>query len=329
MSIASILTDRGHTVNGTGIRMFHVVIDTNFLFRAHFMHPDFQKLLLRSKEGKIKIHIPHIVLEEQRTRILAEMQDKIRRAQKAFEDALRTGSYAMFTKDLPKPHLDLWTEEDVDRRSRQVFAAFVEENKINVIKLTPEHGLRAWARYFEIAPPFNAKELDRVKRREDIPDAWILEAAMDVKNGGGNLCALCDDGRLKEALQAEGFEIFKTAQELADRVDTALAVHSIGTAPHGKTVLPAQLRGPAFAEVDIAILGFIETFDTPTKTTLFDQLEKAGVDRRIAEHEAETLVLSGVIRDSGNHFIPVDRGLSAQAAIKVQHLVLKLLDDGP
>ena len=55
---------------------------------------------------------------------------------------------------------------------------------------------------------------------------------------------------------------------------------------------------------------------------------KAGFDRRIAVHEAETLVLSGVIQDSGNHFIPVDRGLSAQAAIKIQPLVLELLDDG-
>ena len=85
--------------------MFHVLVDTSFLFKAHFAHPDFQKLLLRSQEGKIKIYIPHIVLEEQRTRILVDIHGKLRRARKAFDDAKRAGSYAKFTDGLPVPHM--------------------------------------------------------------------------------------------------------------------------------------------------------------------------------------------------------------------------------
>jgi hypothetical protein len=308
--------------------MFHVLIDTNFLFRAHFTHPDFQKLLLRSQEGKIKIYIPHIVLEEQRTRILAEIHEKLRRARKAFDDAKRAGAYAMFTQGLPDPHMVLWADEDVDRHSKQVFQSFVDDNKIEILKLSPEHAARAWARYFEVAPPFNRQVQDREERRKDIPDSWILEAALDLKARGGQLCALCDDGRLKEALGDEGFEIFGNAQALADRVDAALAVYPRGTAPPSDKPLREQLRSPAFADVDVAVLGFIDAFGTPSKEKLFNQLEKAGIDRHIAENVAQTLILSGVLKDSGHYLLPNDPKLAQQAAAEVQHLVLKLLNDG-
>lgn len=308
--------------------MFHVVVDTNFLFRAHFTHPDFQKLLLRSKEGKIKLHIPYIVLEEQRTRILADFHAKLQQARKAFDDAKRASAYSMFTRGLPEPHQVIWSDEDVDRNSRKAFQAFVDENKIEVLRLAPEHAARAWARYFEIAPPFNAQESNRVKRREDIPDSWILEAALDLKAPGRKLCALCDDGRLKDALKGEGFEIFATAEALSDWVDEALAVYPFESLPASDKPLRDQLRNPAFGDVDVAILGFIETFNTPTKEKLFEQLEKAGIDRRVAEHEAQTLVLSGALQDSGHHFLPTNRALAKQAAAEIQPLVLKLLADG-
>lgn len=96
--------------------MFHVLVDTSFLFKAHFSHPDFHKPLLRSQEGKIKIYIPHIVLEEQRTRIVAEIHERLRLSRKAFEDAKRAAAYAMFTEGLLDPYMVLWSDEDVDRR---------------------------------------------------------------------------------------------------------------------------------------------------------------------------------------------------------------------
>ncbi len=305
--------------------MFHVLVDTSFLFRAHFAHPDFQKLLLRSQEGKIKIHIPHIVLEEQRTRILAGIHQKLRQARKAFEDAKRAGAYEMFTDGLPDPHMILWSDEDVDRRSKQFVQSFVEDNKIDILNLSPDHAARAWARYFDVAPPFNSQEADREQRRKDIPDSWIFEAALDLKSRGGNLCALCGDGRLKDALEAEGFEIFTDAQALADRVDAALAVYPRRAPPPSDKPLREQLRSRAFEVVCVAVLGFVEAFGTPPKEKLFDLLERAGFDRRVAEHEAEGLVLAGVLQDSGHHLLPTDRGLAQRAAAEVEHLVVKLL----
>src|SRR5687768_15950840 len=225
--------------------MFHVLVDTSFLFRAHFAHPDFRKLLLRSQEGKIRIYIPHIVLEEQRTRILADIHAKLRLARSAFEDAKRVSAFSMFTQDLPDPHMILWSDEDVDRRSSEVMQSFVTDNKIEILGMSPDHATRAWTRYFAVAPPFNPQEQNRVKRREDIPDSWILEAALDLKSRGGNLCALCNDGRLRDALKAEGFEIFNEAQALADRVDAALAVYLGPAPPPSDRPLREQMRSAA------------------------------------------------------------------------------------
>ena len=62
---------------------FHAVIDTSVLRKAHFRHADFERLLRRSRKGALKIYIPHIVLEEQRTRMLADLiaeMDKVEAA---------------------------------------------------------------------------------------------------------------------------------------------------------------------------------------------------------------------------------------------------------
>ena len=63
---------------------------------------------------------------------------------------------------------------------------------------------------------------------------------------------------------------------------------------------------------------------------LFSKLEELDVKRPIAEHEARTLVLSGILTDTGSHLIPTSRE-TARLAEKdplVQALLLKALDHG-
>lgn len=314
------------------MQTFHVLVDTSVLFRADLTHQDFQKLLLRAQERKIQIHIPHMVLEEYRTQLVSDIRSRLRAAQKTFEEAVNSASkYRFFTDGMPEPGLILWPEDDVDRHSKKVLKDFITTNKIDVLAIDPEHASRAWIRYFDVSPPFNPQQTDRKKRRQDIPDAWILEAALDLKaRGVGNLCALCDDTALKTALQGAGYEIFATVEAFAAMVDAALAVHPAQATPApSDKPLRDQLRSPAFANADVAVLGFIEAFGTPPKDKLFDLLEKAGIDRRVASNQAEAMVISGVLRDSGNFFLANDRALSQRAAQEIQPLVLKLLaDDG-
>lgn len=295
---------------------FHVVIDTSVLRKAHFQHADFDRLLRRSKKGTLRIYIPHIVLEEERTRMLEDLFNLMDKAQAAY-DRLRAGGgvFGMFTQSLPTPHLALWTKEEVKRHSRDVFEKFLAENKIECLELSGKHATQAWRRYFDVLPPFDPQQKVREERRKDIPDSWILEAALEVREKRGRHCALVDDGKLRAALEKEGFEIFGDVVSLDRLIEEATAVTSTASSPLGaRSVRLDELRSPAFKDVGKLILGLNESLNAPAKKDLFDQLESLGVDRRIAEHEAQTLVLSNLLTEAGGRYIPVDRAIAQEAS---------------
>jgi len=292
--------------------VFHVVIDSSVLRSTHLQHPEFFRLLRRSQMGALKIYIPHIVLEEERTNLLHSLQDAVKATVDSY-DKVRRGPYAMLLAGLPEPNLTLWDMQDVERNSREVFDRYLADNKIEKLDIAPEHGPAAWERYFSVAPPF-ARSESRMNRRKDIPDSWILVAALGLKAKPGRHCALVADNKLKDALANEGFEIFTDVDSL-DRVveeSTALASSKLDI-PERAAVTLEQLRAPAFDNLAVVILGMIEALDTPAKEDLFAQLERAGVNRELAEHEARTLVLSGRLQDTGTRFIPKDRDLARQA----------------
>lgn len=306
---------------------FHVVIDTSVLRQAHFRHPDFERLLRRSKKGSLHIYIPHIVLEEQRTYLLSDLHKAMKNLENAFAKIRSPGAFKFFTEGLPEPHLVLWTKAELAQHSRQVFEKFLADNRIEKLEIAEKHAANAWSRYFEVDPPFNGDE-KREERRKDIPDSWILEAALDVLDKRGRHCALVNDGKLKDALLAAGFEIFASVESLDIEIERATAVVNGPAAAQANTAdTLSQLRGAAFKDVDIAILGLNEALNSPTKNALFEQLERVGIRREIAEHEAKTLVLAGRLTDTGSHYLPTDRSLATQAAAKetVINLLMKLV----
>ncbi|MBA5639460.1 DUF4935 domain-containing protein [Duganella sp. LX20W] len=292
---------------------FDLVIDTSMLRRTPFLHPDFQLLLRESQKGTLKIHIPHIALEEERTHHLKAYTDAVAELQSKFAK-LQRGMLGMIVDGLPKPIMELGDLGEVTRNSQEVFKRFVTDNKIEVIDISEEQAANAWARFFDVRPPFNPNE-PREQRRKDIPDSWILEAAIEIKPKKGIRCALIADNKLAAAFEAEGFKVYKDVATLLADIEQATAV-----APMQKQVVEGplvpldQLRSAAFKNIDVLILGLIEALNTPSKDALFATLEAAGYDRAIVEHEAQTLVLSGRLTDTGSHLLPTSRALAKEAA---------------
>jgi hypothetical protein len=97
-------------------------------------------------------------------------------------------------------------------------------------------------------------------------------------------------------------------------VEGASIALPINPPPPAEPVPLHQLRSQAFHDVDLILLGVNEVLRSPAKDQLFDTLERVGIDRAIAEHEARTLVLSGVFKDTGHHLIPTNAAQAAQAA---------------
>lgn len=293
--------------------VFHLVIDTSMLRRLHFQHPDFQRLLLQSQMGKLKIYIPQIVIEEERTAKLAEHLKLVEEVKSTFKK-LQRGMLGMLVEGLAEPHLELWDAEDVQRSSRATFAQFMASNKIEVIAISMEHATKAWDRYFSAAPPFNHRE-DRETRRKDIPDSWILEAGIEIKPRKGQHCALVGDNKLAGAFEAEGFKVYRDVQVLLDDIEkTTAVIPTRQPAAEDQAVSLDQLRSPDFKDMDVIVLGLIEALGTPSKDDLLAAVSKAGLNADIAQHEAHTMVLSGRLTDTGTHFIPTSRTLAQQAA---------------
>ncbi|CAN7640262.1 PIN domain-containing protein [Pseudomonas sp. LjRoot263] len=293
--------------------VFHLVIDTSMLRRLPFQSREFEELLLQSQMGKLKIYIPHIALEEERTAQVAKHLEAVEKMKAAF-DKLRRGMQGMLVEGLAEPHLELWNAEDVERNSKATFGQFVAVNKIEVIEISMEHAAKAWDRYFSVYPPFNPKE-EREARRKDIPDSWILEAGIEVKPRKGLHCALVGDNKLANAFETEGFKVYRNVQSLLDDIEQSTAVIPIRQPIIEEQTVPLdQLRSSDFKDVDVIVLGLIDALGIPSKEELFSALVKAGINQDIAEHEARTMVLSGRVTDTGTHLIPTNRALAQQAA---------------
>ncbi|BEU63471.1 hypothetical protein MAFF301524_32710 [Ralstonia pseudosolanacearum] len=95
--------------------------------------------------GSLKIYIPQIALEEERTAQLEKHVESVEKMKLTF-DKLQRGMLGMLVEGLPAPHLELWDMDEVARNSQATFNQFVVANKIEVIAISLEHAAGAWAR---------------------------------------------------------------------------------------------------------------------------------------------------------------------------------------
>lgn len=309
--------------------IFHIVFDTSLLYRTPFGHPHFKRLLRRVQQGVVKLYIPEIALEERRTQLLDDYDQIVEVVTSKLRD-LTKNELGMIVGDLFHLDLKLPSHDEVDRNSIVALTTYLAANKIEVLPHTFEHAGNAWGRYFGKKLPFNPRE-PRQSRRKDIPDAWILEAALEIRKKPGRHCVLVGDGKLTAALKDSGVEVWDDIEKLDAEIEVKTAVVPIlPVGPAAPAMTLDQLRSEAFKDLDRILLGMIEAWGMPSKETLFTKLAELDIRRDIAEHEARTLELSGVLTDTGSHLIPTSRETARLAAEDplVQGLLLKALDHG-
>ena len=240
------------------------------------------------------------------------------------------------------PELSLWSLKEVEERSHASITAYATENGITVIPLGVDHAERAWRRYFQADLPFNAEEPDREKRRKDIPDSWILEAAIDLKSEYSTLIVLCCDKRFAAALEKTAdASVFEDAQAVFDHVDATTQSRTTDT-PVSEVTTPIEAKEePAsalaaaftgmesqFRLVATKIIGLVAFLGSPTKDQLYTLLERSGIPTSISQNISEQLALAKIIIDTGNHFISGDKVAGEQAKIAVETEIIRLVTDG-
>lgn len=329
-------------MEGSTTKTLYVFLDTSYLRAVGFSDPNFRKLLERSKKGELMVFVSHIAWEELRTQLLENASANVLKVQKEF-DALKAILPSNFIlRGLSGPALTLWNKAEIVARSHDAMAAFAKENKIEIVPLASDHGLRAWERYFDVGVPFNPDE-KRENRRKDIPDAWILEAAIDVNAKHPGLLALCLDGRLSEALKAASVRVFKETQGVLDEIEAALAPQPVVEVQEASEIVPPveiaveagvdralaaalSVVQEQFKDIDGKVLGYVAYLDSPTKDQLLQLLARSGTAVDVARNVAERLAIAGLITDTGNHYLLANKEAGDFAAKSVEPEIIKLLE---
>lgn len=326
-------------------KISHLFIDTSYLGGVAFGDGDLQKLLRYSREGRLKIFIPRLVWEERRTQLLETTRAEVVQLRAAFQKVQARADRDLVLAGLARPTLGIWSDEDMDANSRTALNAFASDHRLQIVEVASDHATRAWHRYFAVGLPYNADQ-PRQQRRKDIPDAWILETAIDLARTHPALVAICADVRLSAALGAIPIAVFKTAAEVLDLIESPIPepvppapAAETSKAPEAaaaeRTLTPSEQLADLLDQaqsasrlLDIKIAGFVSYLSGPTKGQLIDLLKRSGLSDELISNGIERSVLSGVIRDTGNHYLPVDRRIGDLAAAAVESDIIKLLGAG-
>ena len=311
----------------------HVLVDTNALWEIR--HPDFQKIVQLSRERRFKLVVPYIVWEERRTQILEREMDAVKSLQTAYDKVQRRNPGSMFGQ-LMLPPLPLWGMEQMIEASKAHMVELARLNNIEVIPLDPSHATRAWARYFDVEIPFRREEV-REKRRKDIPDSWIFEAAIDLYHQEDSLVALCGDAKLQHCFESISVPVFKTAEDLVlsleeeiyDQPEPATS-EAEGQPPDSLTNGSVLARLMESAQTtsqnaERTILGVVGYLGIVPKVDLQSMMTTIGLDKSIVRNAAERLALNGLIQDTGNTYIPKNRQVCDLAAAEVEPLMIGLV----
>jgi hypothetical protein len=83
--------------------------------------------------------------------------------------------------------------------------------------------------------------------------------------------------------------------------------------------------GRPFEDFELRVFGYIAFLDPVLKSDLFEALAGSGIQLEVAENVADRLVLFGLIRDSGTHYLIVSKALSEEAAAAVEPEIIAWL----
>ena len=186
--------------------------------------------------------------------------------------------------------------------------------------------------------PFNPN-LARENRRKDIPDAWIYQSAIDVYQNHDEFLVLCRDDNLSTTLDGigENVTVYRSASDVLERLASdEVVVNTSQEIPATDVIVPnpedsnklidfLRDKRDENTDLEIWILGLIKWFDPMSKEDLYKLLADKGFNNDIVENTAQHLVYSGIIKDTGNHYLPVNMSICTQAADLIIADIMKII----
>jgi len=171
--------------------------------------------------GSLQLHIPAFVKGEVLTQQQRDIRDQLNKLTGAADTILRTTGETNLTKSAEEVKKIInAVQGQADDSLATELQTWITDAKAIEHPIQADHGTRVAAAYFAGIPPFRA-----AKHRDDIPDAFIWETALDLVQQYGALTVISSDGRLRlVAEEHQDMQAFKSLEEFIESDDFQDAV---------------------------------------------------------------------------------------------------------
>ncbi|HAT2008742.1 PIN domain-containing protein [Legionella pneumophila] len=224
---------------------------------------------------------------------------------------------------------------------------FLKSNKIKIYPAKDEHIPSTWNGYFKGAPPFQ-----KIKNKEDIPDAWVFEGAKSALNDPEHNAfelkyCISTDIELSKFLEELGYTSINLAEliEILRKEELGI-VEEEPTIKHEQQVIESNLTMNnevemkpldrllskvvciQDSEIYLRLLGYLVALDAPAHEILLTMVSSRGYDPKRVE--ACAVMLSGepnpYIKDLGTHYIVGDKEVCHAASERVMDEIIGMLE---
>ena len=191
--------------------MIHLVLDTA-IYRGipRLDSPEFKLLSYMVERGYLVLHVPHIVEREQSTELEQVQRGRLKKAINVLTNALSFEEHGPKSKDLNSSLEELRANLDylVEERSA-AFTYWLDKYNAVHHQITLDQTQRALEAYFKGLPP-----LKQPKVRKDIPDSFIFQQILDLKNTyQSQLGIVVEDNGLRSACVGAGIACWVSLHE--------------------------------------------------------------------------------------------------------------------
>ena len=200
-----------------------VAIDTSTLRSdARLSSGPMEALARFAEKGHVEILIPYVVAKEFTTKPSSKLESlaELRVTLKNLKQNVPSDLHAVVSEFETRIAGEF---DALEAAAKQRFNEWQARTEAIIVQPAADCAAKVMEEYFAGAPPFGS-----VKARTDIPDAFIVEAILDL-GSKDPLFAVAEDGRVAEALKkAPEITVFKSIRKLLGSDEFAEALADIG-----------------------------------------------------------------------------------------------------
>jgi hypothetical protein len=329
----------------------HLFVDADKLDAViNEQSPESIELLKQSKAQKIQIIVSEIALRESNARKRDNILRDVRNLNAAITKLKNTVQYssllssdeiAQFGYQFQSFNYEGLQSHLNDAAERQ-FTLLSQQYNILTVPVTPEHTERLLNKYFNRLPPFDTQKEEYVQpeqekkeretasnnRRKHIPDAWIIEAAIELKEQGHRLLVLAKDYNLRRTLEIHGIEHVENPADALAKISESSNSVSNNELDHTPANI-ANLSDHNELHQRVLATVYLLSADAPvSKVNLIEFLKEFYTPDKIIATADYLAAVQEVLKKIGDGYVPRDKHLCKEAYDNRLLEILRIMSRG-